>query len=39
MYDKLGGASGIEKVVIAFYTKVAMDPKMTHLFLGIDLSK
>lgn len=39
MYQTIGGAAGINKVVDLFYEKLWADPELKHYFEGIDREK
>lgn len=39
LYEQLGGAEGIQKVVVRFYEKVLADDRIKHFFTETDMEK
>lgn len=39
LYERVGGAAGIEQLVLAVYVKVLADPELGHFFRGTSMEK
>jgi hemoglobin len=39
LYDRLGGESGIETLIVAFYVRVLADEKLAPFFRGVSIEK
>ena len=39
LFDRIGGAEGVERLVDAFYVRVLQDPDLAHFFEGVSMDK
>ena len=39
LYDQIGGADGISRLIDAFYSRVLADPELKRFFAGVEMTK